>query len=137
MRSCCWVIAVVLVGLQVKSEPPPVHYANYYDAKVTSVHDGDSFTCDTHLGRGFWIHSDKLRLAGLNAPELHDDGGREAGDWLRTRLDGKAVVVQTIGRDQTGKYGRLIATVWIQAGGEWTNVNQELIDAGHATRKNY
>ena len=80
--------------------------------------------------------SQKLRLWGINTPELRRptrDAGLAARDFLRELIDGKEIYIQSH-RDKRGKYGRYLATVWTQneETGEWTDVNQLLVDTGHA-----
>ena len=116
---------------------PPTGFALYYHAHVTSVYDGDTITCRTQLGRHLSIANDKIRLYGLNAPETNEPGGKAARDWLRKRITGYPVVLQAIENDKAGKYGRLIAIVWLQEGNRWKNINRELIETGHAVPKQY
>lgn len=56
--------------------------------KVASVHDGDTI----------WIVANdtriKIRLHGIDSPELAQDRGREAGQALRELLTGKEVTIQ-------------------------------------------
>jgi hypothetical protein len=56
---------------------------------VTSIHDGDTFTAVVDQGLGIWnhgIHKNQdglnIRLYGVNARELEQDGGIEARDAL-------------------------------------------------------
>jgi len=121
-----------------------------YRANITKVYDGDSVTADIDLGLGTWVTKQKLRLFGIDTPELRGDEeekvkGRAARDWLKARLLYKgleeledlvqisaAVVIETH-RDKTGKYGRWLCTIWHpNLMGEWINLNQELINTGHA-----
>ena len=86
-----------------------------YKATVTSVYDGDTMTVDIDLGFSIVLRNIKLRLLGINTPELR--GGtkitksyaREARDFVRQKCLGKEVLIQSNGK---GKYGRWLATVW-------------------------
>lgn len=86
-----------------------------YNAIVTDVYDGDSFTVDIDLGLNVWLRGVKLRLARIDTPELRGDE-REVGiqvrDYVRMRLLNKKVVIKT-DKDKTGKYGRYIAEVMV------------------------
>jgi len=88
----------------------------HYRARLVSVYDGDTMRVDLDLGMGIWRNNIALRLFGIDTPELRGDD-REAGlrarDAVRDAVgDGASVIIQTH-RDATGKYGRLLATVWI------------------------
>jgi len=49
--------------------------------------------------------SNFIRLAGVNAPELHQFGGIEAKNRLKRQIQGKTVTVQPVGRS----YSRVVA----------------------------
>ena len=99
-----------------------------YDAIVRDVHDGDSITVDVDCGFDLWVHGMKLRLHGLNAPELSTPEGKSAKLYLTGLLPiGSPVLIETI-KDRTEKYGRMLAKV--QAG--TVDVNYLLISTGHA-----
>ena len=76
------------------------------------------------------MHKQKARLLGINTPEARGKE-REAGlvsrDRLRELIDGKDIIVATH-KDKGGKYGRLLATIFLDG----VNVNQQLIDEGLA-----
>jgi endonuclease YncB( thermonuclease family) len=86
-----------------------------YKATVTSVYDGDTMTVDIDLGFSVVLRNIKLRLLGIDTPELR--GGteitksyaREARDYVRERCLGKEIYVQS---HKKGKYGRYLATIW-------------------------
>ncbi|MCA9935493.1 MAG: thermonuclease family protein [Ardenticatenaceae bacterium] len=111
-----------------------------YKAIVQSVYDGDTCTVDIDLGLRTWVHDEKLRLARINAPEVRGEE-REAGlrsrDFLRSKIDGQKIVVETI-KDQKGKYGRYLAEIWLEDGDDtWVNVNDLLVQEGFAEYKEY
>jgi len=105
----------------------------YYKAYVTGVYDGDTITCDLSLGLYMWKKDQKIRLYGINTPEIRggtDESkakGIEARDFLRRRILNKMVIIQTH-KDKSGKYGRLLGIVWKGS----VNMNQRLIEKGHA-----
>ena len=113
----------------------PTNPAYLYEANVTAVYDGDTITVDIDLGLGIWVHSEKLRLHRINAPEVRGESrpqGIESRDWLREQVLGKEVIVQTI-KDKKGKYGRYLAEVWL----EGQNINDSLVENGFAEYKEY
>lgn len=112
----------------------------HYRAEVQSVYDGDTCTMNIDLGLGTWLHNEKIRLARINTPELRGDERPEeilARDFLRERIDGHQVFISTL-KDKKGKYGRYIADIWREdAEGNYINVNDELVNAGHAKYVQY
>lgn len=112
----------------------------HYRARITTVYDGDTCTVDIDLGLGVWVRGEKLRLHRINAPELHGAdavAGRAARDQLKTLIEGKEVLLQTI-KDRREKYGRYLAEIWLaQADAAPLNVNDALVTAGHARYQDY
>ena len=101
-----------------------------YRATVTSVYDGDTITVSIDCGFGIVLKDQKIRLLGINAPEVRGEQ-RESGlvtrDRLREKIDGKQVLLKTK-KDKKGKYGRWLGTIWL--GDE--DVNQWLLTEGLA-----
>jgi endonuclease YncB( thermonuclease family) len=56
-----------------------------YRAFVTGVYDGDSITVDIDLGFNNWMKNQKVRLYGINTPELRGEE-RPSGLIARDRL---------------------------------------------------
>lgn len=112
----------------------------HYQAIVRNVYDGDTCTVDIDLGLKVWIHGEKLRLNRINAPELKGserDAGKVAADFLRSQIEGKQVVIETI-KDSQEKYGRYLVEIWLEKeAGEWINVNDLMVSTGHAAYKSY
>lgn len=82
-----------------------------YDAIVKAVHDGDTITCDVDLGFDNWVHGMKLRLFGLNAPELQTPEGKISQRFLAQQLPLGQKVLLVSQRDKQEKYGRYLATI--------------------------
>ncbi len=83
---------------------------------ATSVHDGDTFT----LGDG-----QRVKLIGVNAPELDKCGSLEAKDFLTTLVLNKTIKITNEKRDT---YGRRMGLVWVGS----ILVNEELLKNGWA-----
>src|SRR5690242_17733723 len=102
-----------------------------YKATVLRVVDGD--TVDIEIDLGFDIRTvQRVRLAGLNAPEKNTDAGMQAKLWLVDRLWIGAQV--TVRSDKPGggdKYGRYLATIIDGKDGD-RSVNDALLASGHA-----
>lgn len=109
-----------------------------YQAHIKHVHDGDTVTCDIDLGMCIFVHDQKIRLLGLNAPELKKDAklsdglGEAARDYLALMIMNKDVIIETH-KDSKEKYGRWLGVVWISKSGLDFNVNQDMLDTKHAT----
>ena len=101
-----------------------------YKATVTKVYDGDTITVDFQLGFGIILKSQKIRLLGINTPEVRGESKPEgliSRDALRARILGKVITIKT-SKDKKGKFGRWLGEVFI----EEENINQWLITEGHA-----
>lgn len=88
--------------------------------RVEMVHDGDTVTCIDEA-----LRPRKIRLVGIDSPELDQPYGRESRDALRRKLGGSRVRVEGDARDQ---HGRLLGTLWV----EDRNINRELVADGWA-----
>lgn len=106
-----------------------------YKANVTSVYDGDTITVTVDLGFDHFIRNMKLRLYGINTPELRGGtdetrkAAREARDYLRQLILGQQVIVRTI-KDEKGKYGRYLAVIYTCD--DETCINLQLVEDGYA-----
>ena len=101
-----------------------------YKALITAVYDGDTVTADIDLGFGIWMKGQKLRLLGIDTPELRGEEreeGLKVRDYVRSLVLNQEVIVESE-RDKSGKYGRWLATIWI---GD-VNLNEKLISEGRA-----
>tara|TARA_R110000803_G_scaffold62251_1_gene122489 strand:- start:1203 stop:1532 length:330 start_codon:yes stop_codon:yes gene_type:complete len=105
-----------------------------YNAEVKKAYDGDTITVDFDLGFGIILSNQKIRLVGIDTPEIRG-ASREQGlisrDRLRERILGKKVIIKTT-KDRKGKYGRWLGEVFL--GDE--NINQWLLNEGLAAKYN-
>lgn len=112
----------------------------HYRAVISSVYDGDTCTANIDLGFKFYHNGIKLRLTGIDAPELRGESleaGRASRDYLRGLILDKDVIIET-DKDSTGKYGRYIATIYVvQDDGTYVSANDLLVTAGHAIYREY
>jgi micrococcal nuclease len=108
-----------------------------YEAKVLSVHDGDTISVEIDLGFELKF-TDKIRFFGLNAPELkmrndknklvENPTGTKTLDIVKEFLPiGSIIVVETI-KDKKEKYGRYLANIYAMRDGEQVNVNKFLLE---------
>lgn len=112
-----------------------------YRAKISRVIDGDTIVVDMDLGLGVWVHDQYLRLQGIDTPELRGDereDGLKAKQFVRHHLAiATDMVIQTHKGDSKGKYGRWLATVWLNIDGEWVNLNHALVTSNNAVTAQY
>lgn len=102
------------------------HKPYCYKATCTSVYDGDTVTLDIQLGFNITMHKQKIRLLGIDTPEVRGSDrakGLVSRNRLRELIDGKEVIIATY-KDKGGKYGRLLATIYLDG----VDINQQLID---------
>ena len=108
------VIAIICVGLIL------IYLFTSRDTKVTRVIDGDTFITN----RG-----DRVRLIGVDAPELPSLRGIESKMYLDNLIDNKVVILK---RDRISKnkdkYGRLLRYVYLDK----KDVNLHMIKSGYA-----
>ena len=83
------------------------------------VVDGDTLDVDG-VGR--------IRLVGINAPEVGQSGYKEAKDFVKSKCLGKIVGLNVDDAKHCDKYGRILAVVY---SGD-ININAELIKRGYA-----
>ena len=80
------------------------------------VHDGDT------IGRG----PDRVRIWGIDAPELSEAGGKASRDYLRGMIAGKRLFCEMIERD---RYGRRVMRCALPGGAD---LACQMVAAGHA-----
>jgi len=105
-----------------------------YRAVVTDVYDGDSITIDIDLGFNNWMKNQKVRLFGINTPEIRGEerpDGLVARDRLRELILDKEIIITSY-KDKSGKYGRWLATVFLKQDGMFENINTLLLAEGLA-----
>lgn len=103
-----------------------------YKAYVTEVYDGDTITVDIDLGFCMWIKKEKIRLYGIDAPELRGESreeGLKSRNWLREQILNKEIVLETI-KDKREKYGRMLGRIFIND----IYINDEMIAFGLAIK---
>lgn len=106
-----------------------------YKAYVESVYDGDTITCTIDCGFGIHCRKQKIRLYGINTPEIRGTEKKEGikvRDILKQKILGKQIVLKTI-KDKKGKYGRYLGIIFLDN----VNINEWLIDNHFAEHYKY
>lgn len=85
-----------------------------YRGEVKAVVDAD--TIDVLIDLGFGVHTmQRLRLYGIDAPEMKTEAGKIAKEYVKSVLLGgdafKYVYVRTL-KDKKDKYGRKLAVLY-------------------------
>lgn len=106
-----------------------------YKATILKIVDGD--TVDVEIDLGFDIRTvQRIRLAGLNAPEHNTAAGQTSIKWMQAHLGlGQQVIVTSKkpgGGDKYGRYLAVITPVDSQDGVVNGSINDALIASGNA-----
>lgn len=107
-----------------------------YRAKCIRVIDGDSIIADVDCGFDTY-RRERFRLLGIDTPETYGvkkdseeyKAGKIATEFVTNLILNKEIVIQTV-KDKKGKYGRYLATVFIDD----VNLNETLIKEGLAKK---
>lgn len=107
-----------------------------YPVDRIEITDGDTIVVAVDLSLDVWLHSTKVRLEGIDAPELSTAEGQAAKSYL-SRLVATALsrprssaLIRTSGKRD--KYGRLLGTLILREKTGDTDANQAMVRAGHA-----
>jgi micrococcal nuclease len=129
------VIAVFAATIADAAEQGPTEPAYLYRGIVVRVVDGDTIDVDIDLGFYIWAHNQRIRLVGIDAPEVRG-ASKEVGDrataFLKALIEGKTIILKTVkgtdNADRDDSFGRWLGEVYLDG----QNVNQMLIESGHA-----
>ena len=115
----------------VKLEHMKPFVPNFKQCKVISVYDGDTITVAAYLKKDPQCYKFKVRLNGIDSPEMRGSSDTEkkhaiqSRDALKERILDKIVELNIIGFE---KYGRVLADVIYK--GE--NMNDWMVKKGYA-----
>ena len=107
-------------------------YLFLYKATVINVYDGDTITCNIDCGFGVILKNQKIRLYGIDTPELRGEDkkeGLEIRNILRDKILNKEILLKTI-KDKKGKYGRWLGIIFFDN----QNINDWLIENNYAEK---
>jgi len=99
-------------------------------AVVARVVDGDTVVL---------VGGDRVRLIGVDAPEIGEPGAAEAALFVRERVEGRTVWLEPDGNDRD-RFGRLRRKIWLEMPTDVRDVDQIrryqlnalLLESGHA-----
>lgn len=105
----------------------PANAFGPYRGLVDLVHDGDTVYVRLDVGFDLTVYT-RIRIDGINAPELSTQAGKDARDFARTLVaPGAAVRVVSFGWDKYG--GRIDGSIELADGRDFAQV---MLDSGHA-----
>jgi endonuclease YncB( thermonuclease family) len=100
-----------------------------YHGVVDLVHDGDTVNVKLDVGFDLMVYA-RVRINGINAPELATAKGKAARDFARRLLPaGTEVQVTSLGWDKYG--GRIEGRITTPALGDFA---ERMVAGGHAKR---
>lgn len=86
---------------------------------IIEVLDGDTVKTDAY---------ERIRLTGINTPELGEPGSYEAKNFTETKLLGKTVCIDIDDTRPLDKYQRTLAVILVDG----ANLNKQMLDNGFA-----
>ena len=112
-----------------------------YAATIDRVIDGDTLLVIVEAGFRIIVR-DRLRLRGIDCPEVGTPAGDRAKRFVEKLLPAGAAIVLKSHKDRTDQHGRFVVDVFYKQGVEdaraiikdGTYLNQELLDKGYAVR---
>lgn len=113
-------IASTYTGFSFNELPKFFKPKEEFYAVVTKVSDGDTL----HL-RDINNKTYKVRLQGIDAPELRQEFGKEAKEYLSSLIKGKEIKAIIEDKD---KYNRYVATIYLNK----MDINRALVSNGYA-----
>ena len=130
------IVAIVVLGSAAKAQDAnPTEPAYLYRADVVRVVDGDTIDVDIDLGFYVWMRSQRIRLLGIDAPEMHGEtkaAGDAATEYLEGLIGGKTIILHTVkGKDEADRhdsFGRWLGVVYLNG----VDINEEMLRSGHA-----
>jgi len=134
LRRALGLGAMLAAGAAVPAVAAPDCGLYDYRARITRVIDGDTVVADVDLGFGTWRHGERLRLAGIDAPEPRGESraaGEVASAALAELVEDREVTICTL-RDESDGFGRYLAVIWLD-GATGLSVNDWLLERGFAT----
>lgn len=101
----------------------PAPSSRQINGQVTYVIDGDTFQLSSQK-----LGDIRIRIAGIDAPELQQPYGKKAKSYLKALIESETVICTILEKD---RYGRYIAKIHIP-GTQKLDVAAEMVRAGYA-----
>ena len=112
-----------------------------YEAAIDRVIDGDTLLVVVEVGFGIKVH-DKLRLRGIDTPELGTPEGERAKKFVQGLLPAGTTIIIKSHKSRTDTHGRFVVDILYKEGAQSPEeilkspvyLNQQLLDEGYAVR---
>ena len=120
-----------LEQLSLEKANMPVYIPPLKNVGVIDVYDGDTITIAVKQSHGYYKY--KVRLAGIDSPEIRTNNPREKAAAVQSREFLKSIILYkyvSIEGAFYEKYGRLCGTVLLDG----KNINEQMIAQGFAVR---
>ncbi|MCG2713365.1 MAG: DUF1016 N-terminal domain-containing protein [Candidatus Omnitrophica bacterium] len=126
--------------IEIKKAPVGEDEIFTYTAEVEKIIDGDTLWALIGCGFGFFIRQ-KLRLRGIDCPELSSAAGQRAKHFVQGRLRGCNFIIVKTRKNTVDKYDRYLTDIFYSSSGKSSPeeisasgnfLNQELLDKGLA-----
>jgi micrococcal nuclease len=91
------------------------------------VYDGDTITVNIDLGLDVYLNKQKIRLLGINAPEMRGKDkarGIKSRDWLRSKIEERIIIIRIDDKKSKGKYGRWLGVIIVDG----VNINKKMVE---------
>ncbi len=123
------IVLIIFLAIFITS---PLHAFPGSPFVVTNVHDGDTVSIKVESFAGFPLKIERVRLIGIDAPELgQDPWGRKAKRDLKKLISESGWVVNVeFDVEKRDKYGRLLGYLWSRHNG--TLINEQMVEDGYA-----
>ena len=121
-------VLLFILSIGVLYVPPVSAFEVDLTGYVTTIYDGDTFAISS---------GEVIRLADVDCPESYEYGYSQATNYIAGLISGKQVYLDIDDQYRTDPYDRLVCVVYVDQGTRLLNVNQALLDSGHAVVDNY
>lgn len=108
-------------------------YLYHYKFRVDRVIDGDTVVGRLDKGRKNYDEDVRIRLIGIDAPEIRGDGkeeGFKSKAYLEGKILGKELIVKTYKNRDDDNFGRMRGELFMPEDG--MNINKHMIESGYA-----
>lgn len=124
LKNFIWILALLLLlfysaGYNIPPDPP----YRQISGQVAYVIDGDTFQLSSHK-----LGDIRIRIAEIDAPELHQPYGQKAKSYLKGLIESETIICSIMEKD---RYGRYIAKIKVP-GTRNIDVAAEMVRAGYA-----
>ncbi len=112
-----------------------------YKCIINRIIDGDTVDVDIDLGFDFWLRNQRIRLAGIDAPETRTRDLNEKARGMLSKefvesvlVVNQTAILRTTEYNNTGKYGRIIGDfeVYNPKINSWEMLTAMMLTEGYA-----